>query len=128
MLWLVQVALDTQLYNNIIYDGKTVPVYDSIPDQSTLPYIRFGEDTVSPWDTKTTYGKDMTHTLHVFSDQGWNQEVKEIMRLIEVQLRNPITIDGHKVVIAELEFQEVFEEENNIKHGAMRFRFRIQED
>lgn len=125
-MWNLQVALDNRLYGNVIYNGAVVPVYDTIPDDNTLPYIRFGEDTNTNWGTKLDYGHDITHTLHVFSKQNFKREVKQIMYIVETLLREPL--DG--VFLCFVEFQEVFEEEKEnvtIQHGVMRIRAKIKE-
>lgn len=127
MQWLVQKALDIALYSNVIYDGKVVPTYDNTPANPTLPYIRYGNTTVNEWNSKLHYGKDMTQTIHIFSNKGWSQEVKEIMTLIEMKLREPIVLTELSVIIFNIEFQEVLESVNGVHHGIMRFRLRMEE-
>jgi hypothetical protein len=127
-LWSLQVALYNRLKNDVAISAKA-KVYDAVPDTTVFPYITLGEDTVIPYDSKTFDGEEITHTLHVWSQYKGKKEVKEIMSLIiEAVIKSPLSLDGGFFVeFTRVDFMQVFDDPSDIKHGVIRFRFKISQ-
>lgn len=126
MLWDLQLAIDDRLYGSLEHNGIPVEIYDTIPDGAKFPYVKINESNFSDWNTKTDYGANITQTLIVFDNQGNKRRTKEIMRKIELLMRDNIVIQDD-LIISKLEFQEVLEEDDKYNYGVMRFRFYIRE-
>jgi hypothetical protein len=109
-------ALQTALYLRLTTDAALiaalsnawgagiVPVFSDVPeihgeDDAFFPYISFGPDVASPWDTKTDLGASVSVQIDVWSRQAGFIEVKNILSLIHARLHyQPLTIAGaHQV-------------------------------
>lgn len=127
-LFPLQQSIYSRLSTDIDLMAKITGVFDDVPDGQVFPYVTLGEDTVTDWSTKTNYGEELTHTLHVWSRYKGKKEVKEIMSLILQSITSePLALAGGFFVnMAQVEFMEVFTDPDGItKHGVMRFRFNI---
>jgi Protein of unknown function (DUF3168) len=124
----LQDAILNRLKSNQFIVDKGVGVYDYVPKDTGYPRITLGEDTINNWSTKTNYGEDITHTLHVWSQYKGKKEVKEIMNLILESLNEPLSLDsGFLIDFSRVEFMQVLDDPDGItRHGIMRFRFKIR--
>jgi hypothetical protein len=105
-------ALQTALYLRLTTDAALiaalskawgagiVPVFSDVPeiqgeDDTYFPYVSFGPDVASPWDTKTDLGASVSVQIDVWSRDAEFIEVKNILSLIHARLhRQPLTIAG----------------------------------
>ncbi len=99
-------------------------VYDDTPDKSNYPYVVIGECTEVPNDTMGTTGRDMTLTIHAWSQKPGKKQVKDILSRIDQLLdRWTPTVVGWNSVQMLFEFSESFRDEDGItRHGVARYR------
>jgi hypothetical protein len=126
-LWPLQQAVFARLQNDPILTGMVDNVYDEIPQKAKLPYVSIGDDTVNPYDTKTSYGEDLTLTLHAWSGGPGKTEAKHIMgAILQAMSAAPLTIEGFEVEGIRRDFLEVFSD-GQAYHGVCRFRVYVKQ-
>lgn len=123
----LQAAVVSRLDADTQIQGLVDGVYDEIPKKAKLPFIQIGDDTVNPYDTKTTNGEDITLTIHAWSGGPGKTEAKSIMRhILRVMTAEPLGLTGFKVEGIKREFLEVFSD-GRAYHGVCRFRVYVRQ-
>ncbi|WP_342045985.1 DUF3168 domain-containing protein [Bacillus sp. OTU530] len=128
-LFSLQKALYQRLKEDVELQLRVKGVYDYVPENALFPYVRLGEDTVIPDETKTFYGEEITHTLHIWSQYKGKKEVKEIMDIVLQSLQDPLSLEGgFSVSFTRPDYMDVIDEASGtIQHGVIRMRFKIKE-
>jgi hypothetical protein len=82
------------------------PIFADVPeingeDNARFPYVSFGPDVETPWDTKTSFGAEVSIQIDVWSRQAGYTEAKQVVGLIYRRLHyQPLTLpDGHLVYL-----------------------------
>ena len=126
------VSLQTALFTRLDTDISSADVYDFVPQDTKMPYIKIGEDFRTPDNTKTDTGDFTLATIHVFSDKKGSKEVKEILGEIETSIFRAnfdLTGDGFTHLGTELVTSEDFEDEDGKSmHGIIQVRFQIEKN
>ncbi|QEG13536.1 tail terminator [Bacillus phage vB_BspS_SplendidRed] len=100
------------------------------PDKDTpSPYVVIGEDNILPFETKSSYGEDITTTLHIWDDKPTKKNVQEIMALImEALSRQPINVGRFIFVTKNLVNMNIITDLDGVKkHGIISIRFTINQ-
>lgn len=127
-LWELQKALFARLSGDAALKLKVKGVYDEVSENQLYPYVTVGEPTVSPFETKLTYGENITIVLHSWSQYNGKRESYEILNLmLQAITREPFLIEGFSLIRMNLEpnMQVITDIDGNTKHGIMRLRFHI---
>lgn len=77
---------------------------DPAPGDAVLPYIvTAGEVAQTPWDTKTTLGRELTRDVRCYdADDGSVVTIEAIAERVRSLLhRHELVVDGYTTVIAE---------------------------
>lgn len=101
---LLQTAYFTLLNGNLTYNSVNVPVYDRVPDNAVYPHVVLGHYTSTDDSDKSSFGENMTVTLHVVdryinssgSRKAINSVTGQIKQIIRVR-PVPISIAGFNV-------------------------------
>ncbi|BER92689.1 DUF3168 domain-containing protein [Atrimonas thermophila] len=120
----MMVALQKAIYQRLV-SQLSYPVYDSVPDGATFPYIVIGEDIGSDYSTKDFHGGDVVATIHIFSDYKGAKEAKEIADAVVETLNDDINIENLSLASLRLENLRVFEEPERIWHAVVQMRFKV---
>ena len=123
------VALQTAVYDALIADTTLTTklggnfIYDFVPEQSSFPYVKIGEETMVDDGTKTKKGSDFTLVVHTFSRYRGSKETKEIMSLIyDVLHESNLVVPGASNNMR-FEFSDIIKESDGLTtHGVQRFR------
>lgn len=131
-------ALQAGIYNRLTgHSALTTAlggskVYDHVPQGTTAPYVRIGEDTLSESDNKTRNGWEFTITIHVWDfDVGGRKSVKTLLGHVYDALHKQeanISVSGFTLVSFLYEFDDSFQEHpiegasDKYYHGVIRFR------
>jgi len=102
-----QIPLRQALYNRLTGDatlaGMVTGVFDYVPETQTFPYIVIGEFTEAPDHTFTEERRNVTGTLHVWSDKKSDMELLEIVdRLTTLLDHNEFPVTGWKMDASEV--------------------------
>lgn len=128
-LWPLQQAIFERLENDPILIEMVTAVYDEVEEGAMMPYVQIGDDTTTPYDTKTDYGENTTLTLHAWSAGPGKAEAKRIMgAMLQAITAAPIVLTGGFTVEGiEREFLETFND-GQAYHGVCRFRVYIKQN
>ena len=124
--WQLQAAIYAALTAS---EAITATVYDHVPHGAAMPYIRLDEPGTADWDVSPTeneggFGKEHTAMIHVWSSYEGKKELNEIMRAVELELRefSPSLAD-HNVVNFRFQFSDRVEDQDDHSwHGVLQFR------
>ena len=130
----VQKALFTRLNSTVLLKALVTGVFDDVPQGQAFPYVVVGEDTSSPWYSKTTEGHEVTTTIHTWSSYRGFKQIKSIhAEIIKAITGKPFeNTEGYAFMNVRMDFEEVFSEGDgvhtqSIRHGAIRFRIHVQQ-
>ncbi len=106
-------ALQTAIYSKLVNDAAVmetaVDVFADKPqpavpeDVSGFPNITFGQDTGSPWDTKTDFGATVLSQIDIWSRSNNYIEIKQLGGAIHDALHHrPLIIENadHTMTVA----------------------------
>ena len=97
-LWPLQQAIFKRLNEDPALKDKVTGVYDKVNRKTPFPYVTFGEPTVNPFETKTSYREDIPWVLHCYSTYPGKKETAEILNLmLKALTRKPWQVEGFKV-------------------------------
>lgn len=121
---LQKTIFDTLSGDSTITSTYGANVYDYVPDNSSFPYIKVGEETSVDNGTKTLQGNEHTLVIHTFSQYRGSKEVKNIMSRIYALLHeSSLSVSGASLVNLRFEFSDVIKENDGLTtHGLQRFR------
>jgi len=130
----VQKALFTRLNSTTALKALVTGIYDDVPQGQSFPYVVIGEDTSSPWYSKTTEGHEVVTTIHTWSSYRGFKQVKSIHNEIVKAITGKAfeNTEGYAFMSLRMDFEEVFSEEDgihtqSIRHGVIRFRIHVQQ-
>ena len=123
-LELQKTIFDTLSGDSTLTSTYGANVYDYVPDNSSFPYIKVGEETSVDNGTKTLQGNEHTLVIHTFSQYRGSKEVKNIMSRIYALLHeSSLSVSGASLVNLRFEFSDVIKENDGLTtHGLQRFR------
>jgi hypothetical protein len=126
--WGLQQAIYARLNgDNTLTSTLGAAVYDEAPDGVAFPYITIGQVTEAPNPTMGRTGRDLTVTLHIWSQAKGYKQTKDIQNRIDALLEwwKP-TVTGWHSTVCQQEFFEVFRDEDGItRHGVSRYRIHL---
>ena len=109
--------------------GTTVGVYSMLaPETATTPYVLLGEDFVSDWSTKTSWGSEHLWRFHIYDKGLSTARVDRIAKTLCSRLVDAsLTIGGssYTLVLSRLEAAHFFldtEGDESYAHGVLDIR------
>lgn len=106
--------------------GSPTKIVDQPPEGDAKPYVRIGEHLSTPDNDLTSYGREVTETIHVWTKARGNLTGQDIAaRIIELLDHQPasLAVAGHRVVSIRSEFdQALTDPDPEIRHHVLRFR------
>lgn len=126
-------ALQTALYGKLHGDATLLAlvtgVYDDVPEDTNYPYVVIGEFTEEPLNAMGKHGKEVTATLHVWSQYKGFAEAYDIANRIQVLLDEvALTVTGYTHVSTQYEFGESIREPDGVtRHIPLRYRIWLEE-
>jgi len=128
--WQVQVAIYKALTTNAeLVALAPGGIHDHVPATGSYPRITIGDGTLVDWDTDTSYGAQLTLTIHAWSTEAGRKEAREILaKIAEILHDKRITVTGFDDVIMRREFEEVITDADGAtRHGVARYRIIVVE-
>jgi hypothetical protein len=107
-----------------------VRIVDQPREGMPYPYVRIGDHLSIPDNDHTSFGREVTETLHVWTKKRGNASGQDIAARIVVLLDHQtetlsalLAVEGHKVVSIRAEFdQALTDPDPEIRHHVLRFR------
>ena len=119
----VQTAVYNELNGNSSLTSSVSGIFDFVPESTTFPYVKVGDQTMVDDGTKNKKGSDFTLIVHTFSRYRGSKEIKEIMSLVyDILHESSLTISG-AMNNMRFEFSDIIKETDGLTtHGVQRFR------
>lgn len=126
----VQTAVYTKLSGDATFMTLSAGgVYDAVPQGALFPYTVVGEWTEIPENTHSSFGKEITGTLHIWSDAEGFAEALAILARADVLLDNqPLTVAGWNAWWVQNEFVQTLRENDGdrvLRHVVPRYRIQL---
>lgn len=131
--WLLQTAIYSRLTGDATLTAllaSSTAVYDDVPDGVAFPYLTIGQFTGAPRDTMGTTGRDVTVTVHAWSQYEGKKEAEQILSRVDEMLdRWQPTISGWNPTVMLHEFgPEIMDDPDGItRHGVSRYRLHLHQ-
>ena len=118
-------TIQSELYKQL--STLNIPVYDYIPTDAKMPYIKLGYMNMKDYSTKTNEGIQVNQYIDIFSDYKGQKETREIMHQIMDKMQQ-FNINNHDIK-STLINTEVLEEKNEgslgpIFHGVLIYKIK----
>ena len=122
----VQVAIYQRLTGDSALMALVSGVYDQVPENKAKPYVRIGDHLSTPDNDLTSYGREITVTIHVWTQARGNTSGQAIAarigQLLDHQERQ-LLVEGHQVVSIRQEFDQALPDPDpQVRHHVLRFR------
>lgn len=126
--WNLQTAVYTRLSGDAtLTTTLSADVYDNVPQAAVFPYVAIGDVTEGPNDTMGRTGRDLSVTVHIWSQYAGMKEVKNIQNRVDELLdRWAPTVTGWSATQMQQELFETFMDQDGItRHGVSRYGVHI---
>lgn len=127
--WPLQQAVYTRLSGDTeLVTTLGAAVYDHVPDSAAFPYVVIGDVTEATNDTMGKTHRDVTVTVHLWSQYTGMKQIGLIADRVDDLLdRWSPTVTGWTAVQMLREFFESFRDaDGKSRHGVARYRIHIQ--
>jgi hypothetical protein len=98
--------------------------YDYVPKDPSYPCVRVCDDPAKPYDTKTHEGLEISLTIHAWSKSKGKKEIKMLLDDIRAKMKS-LSMSNLQAVY--FQHMEVFDETEDIKHGALEYQIKLME-
>jgi len=105
-------------------------IFDSVPEDATLPVVIIGSQTTTDDGTKDLDGRSYIFNVDIYSDYRGMKETKTIEKQVYSLLHEQsISVSGASLVNCRCEFTtDIAEDDGVTRHGVMRFRAFIMDN
>lgn len=130
----VQVGIYRRLTGDPVLMGMVVGVYDQVPEDKPKPYVRIGDHLSIPDNAHGRYGREITSTIHVWTEALGNMQGQSIAaRINELLDHRPYElselVDGSRIVSIRNEFdQALTDSDPKVRHHVLRFRIITEQE
>lgn len=103
-------------------------VHDQVPENKVKPYLRLGDHLSIPDNDLSSFGREVTETLHIWTEARGNLSGQDIaariVELLDHQHRAlSALLAGHRVVSIRCEFDQALPDPDpQVRHHVLRFR------
>jgi len=113
-----------EMIYDIISQKLDCGVYDAVPNNAEMPYVKIGEARVLPAKNKTAFGIEVVETLHVWGRYAGFKEINEIMDTLVEALKFPFSVTGYEVSLCGLNnAKTITDPDGKTRHGVIDLRF-----
>jgi len=114
---------------DILSKKQTTKVYDTVPDEGEFPCISFGPFTSKPGGAKNVDISNISLQLHIWSMDTSKKEIEEVCNDVAAVITAwPLDVAslGFCALEQDVDFCEIFEEEEVSYHAVLTFTAKIQ--
>lgn len=122
-------ALDAYLSKDATLISLIKGIFDEVPENEPFPFIVLGDITEASLDGYNQTRRNITITIHVWSQAIGMEEIEAIMERLSLLLHQKTipSIPGYTCVSTEREFELTQKQGDGItRHGSQRYRFLIE--
>ncbi|WP_203364716.1 DUF3168 domain-containing protein [Bacillus sp. REN10] len=126
-LWELQKAIYQRLSTDQRLLFLVTGVFDATGENQVYPYVVIGEPSVLPLDTKSTFGEEISVTIHAWSDYSGKKQAYDILDACLSALSYKLDMTGFETLKVERTGLQVFDDiDPSIRHGVLRMRYSIK--
>ncbi|HBB6315873.1 TPA: DUF3168 domain-containing protein [Escherichia coli] len=124
--------LFNQIMNNLIDDPITDKlvgdrVFDCVQKDVDYPYIIVGETNVTESERSPGMREVISITFHVYSQYENGAEARELLRFLDIAVRQNISFDDYDVEWIKKDNSQVFTDIDQFtKHGVLRMLYKVR--
>ena len=104
--------------------SKVTGIFDSVPENTNLPYITFGKIASQPLNTKTSDGEMISVSIDIWSEKQGKKETVDIMSEIELALKTELVLDTATLISQRVINREAWEETYGLFTGTIEFEIK----
>jgi hypothetical protein len=124
------------IYERLTGDGTLMAliegVYDQVPEDKAFPWVRIGDHLSTPDNDLTSFGREITETIHVWTRTRRNSQGQQIAARIGELLDHQaaaLDVAGHRVVSIRQEYDQALPDPDpQIRHHVLRFRITTEQE
>ena len=120
----VQQKVFQALLTNTNLVSKVTGIFDSVPENTNLPYITFGKIASQPLNTKTSDGEMISVSIDIWSEKQGKKETVDIMSEIELALKTELVLDTATLISQRVINREAWEETYGLFTGTIEFEIK----
>ncbi|MFQ5347368.1 MAG: DUF3168 domain-containing protein [Rhodothalassiaceae bacterium] len=126
MSTLASLALQQAIFARLSGDAGLMAavsgIFDHVPANATLPYLRLAAAAASDWSTKSFSGQRHRIAVQIFSEARGDSEAKTLADLVHALLDGAsLTLAGHQLVRLGFESLQMLREPDGIRQALLRF-------
>lgn len=118
-------TIQSELYKQL--STLNIPVYDYIPINSKMPYIKIGHMNMKDYSTKTQDGIQVNQYIDIFSNYKGQKELKEIMHQVISKMQQ-FSKESHDLDISLYNSETLEEKDDGTKgsifHGVLIYKIK----
>jgi hypothetical protein len=126
-------ALQSAVYDALVADdnlqNRIAGVYDEPPAGARMPYVAFGDTSITNADTKSHEGAMVDFDVSIWSGEASQMEAKEIMALVDKVLHTAdLDIEGQDLIYLRLQNAGVirqFRSTGSLYRGRLSYRAKL---
>ena len=118
----------------LVKNGQNHAVWDDVPENEPLPYIKLGSFSGKFHGDKTQSIWQVTQQIHAWSDYEGKQEINEMLDDISTlisSVRPDLSADGFEVIDCDVDtvdaYEEIYENNSRAYHGVVVAIFTINQ-
>lgn len=122
------IPLQTAIFK-LIKEGQDKPIYGSVDDHTTLPYITFGSINFKNISVKNNTMWTASVQLDVWGSSDDKQVINDILNDMSVLLSvkgEQLDVQGYSIINVVVDFAEVWPEDTYGYHGVLTTLFQLQ--
>lgn len=120
----VQQKVFQALLTNTNLISKVTGIFDSVPENTNLPYVTFGKIASQPLNTKTSDGEMISVSMDIWSEKQGKKETVDIMSEIELTLKTELVLDTATLISQRVINREAWEETYGLFTGTIEFEIK----
>lgn len=120
----VQQKVFQALLTNTNLVNKVTGIFDSVPENTSLPYVTFGKIASQPLNTKTSDGEMISVSIDIWSEKQGKKETVDIMSEIEQTLKTELVLDTATLISQRVINREAWEETYGLFTGTIEFEIK----
>ena len=120
----VQQKVFQALLTNTNLVNKVTGIFDSVPENTSLPYVTLGKIASQPLNTKTSDGEMISVSIDIWSEKQGKKETVDIMSEIEQTLKTELVLDTATLISQRVINREAWEETYGLFTGTIEFEIK----
>ena len=107
-------------------DEVTFPVYDYVPENKVIKFIILGDVKATPFNTKTSEGREITVTIDLWAENRGMLEIKKMLFIAQDLLSEDLLSEHYTFIYHGTIVEEIKRESPELIHGKVEIIYRVE--